>query len=70
MDRVEHTALKNNNDNNDKNMNCGERKMWTVAPSEDPSEISSRYVRASEPPLSRGGSVEEEEEGESVSVLT
>lgn len=31
-------------------------------PSEDPSEISSRYVRASEPPLSRGGSAEEEAE--------
>lgn len=40
-----------------------------MAPSEDPSEISSRYVRASEPPLSRGGSVvenEEEEEEEEV----
>lgn len=33
-----------------------EHQMHDV-PSEDPSEISSRYVRASEPPVSWGGSV-------------
>lgn len=52
-------------------MNCGARRMRAAVPSEEPSEISSRYVRASEPPLSRGGSEEEEQlEEESSHAVT
>lgn len=39
------------------NVGSGWTKEMEEQPSEHPSEISSRYVRASEPPLSWGGSV-------------
>lgn len=51
-------------------MDCGGRRTRTAAaPSEEPSEISSRYVRASEPPLSRGGSVGGDQLKESVAAV-